>query len=77
MLPMAKSATEKMRTYRQNLRRRGMKLLATLGARSCCTWLALAERDAAPVHAATNRHSRAGSDTDWVEELGAFDDQEE
>ena len=24
-----------------------------------------------------NWHSRAGSDTDWVEELGAFDDQEE
>jgi hypothetical protein len=24
-----------------------------------------------------NRHDRTGSDTDWVEELGAFDDREE
>jgi hypothetical protein len=72
MLPMAKSAAEKMRTYRQNLRRRGMKMLQL--------WV---PDPAAPGYAEEmrrqcqllNEHGRAGSDTDWIEELGAFDEE--
>ena len=71
---MAKSATEKMRTYRQSLRQRGMKLLQL--------WV---PDPAAPGYAEEmrrqcqllNQHGRSGSDTDWVEDLGAFDDHEE
>ena len=74
MLPMAQSATEKMRTYRQNLRQRGMKLLQL--------WV---PDPAAPGYAKAmqrqckllNQHGSTGSDTDWIEELGAFDDREE
>ena len=74
MLPMAKSATEMMRTYRQNLRQRGMKLLQLWVPDPAAPGYAEAMR-----HQCTllNQHSRTGSDTDWVEELGAFDDQEE
>jgi Protein of unknown function (DUF3018) len=74
LLPVAKNATEKMRTYRQNLRQRGMKLLQI--------WV---PDPAAPGYAEAmqrqcellNQHNRGGSDTDWIENIGAFDDSDE
>jgi Protein of unknown function (DUF3018) len=74
MLPMAKSATEKMRTYRQNLRQRGMKLLQLWVPDPAAPGYAEAMRRQCTL---LNRRSRTSSDTDWVEELGAFDDREE
>jgi hypothetical protein len=73
MLPMAKSATEKMRTYRENLRQRGWKHLQILVPDPRAPGYAEEMRRQCRL---LNRHDRAGSDTDWVEELGAFDDAE-
>ena len=73
MLPMAKSATEKMRTYRQNQRERGMKLLQLWVPDPAAPGYAEAMRHQC---ALLNRRGRTSSDTDWVEEIGAFDDHE-
>ena len=74
MLPMAKSAAEKMRTYRQNLRQRGMRVLQLLVPDPAAPGYAEAMRHQCKL---LNQHGSTGSDTDWVEELGAFDDREE
>jgi Protein of unknown function (DUF3018) len=72
MLPMAKSAAEKMRTYRQNLRRRGMKMLQLWVPDPAVPGYAEEMRRQCQL---LNEHGRTGSDTDWIEELGAFDEE--